>query len=192
MSLPELTEKGTSTRQIPLAKFIDNVESFIGSSNPDQVQEKMQELHSKYNFMFSNLRRQREATFVKLPDLKSALQSVQQLRAKQEAANGEDVQLYYQLSDNLYAKAAVPKTDMVTLWLGANCCLEYTLDEAETLLNKNYKAAKDLIDSLESDLNLIREQMTTTEVNIARVHNWAVMKRNAEKAEAAKSASSKE
>ena len=49
--------------------------------------------------------------------------------------------------------------------------LEYTYDEALELLNKNYEQAKETKDSLDKDLDFIKDQITTTEVNIARVYN---------------------
>ena len=40
----------------------------------------------------------------------------------------------FAISDQVYAKAKVPVTDSVNLWLGANVMLEYPLDEARDLL----------------------------------------------------------
>lgn len=40
----------------------------------------------------------------------------------------------FAISDQAYAKAKVPITDSVNLWLGANVMLEYPLEEAKALL----------------------------------------------------------
>ena len=40
----------------------------------------------------------------------------------------------FAISDQVYAKAKVPVTDSVNLWLGANVMLEYPLEEARDLL----------------------------------------------------------
>lgn len=82
------------------------------------------------------------------------------------------------LADNLYCKASVPPTDKVCLWLGANVMLEYDIDEAQALLEKNLSTATKNLDSLEEDLDFLRDQFTTTEVNMARVYNWDVKRRN--------------
>lgn len=82
------------------------------------------------------------------------------------------------LADNLYCKASVPPTDKVCLWLGANVMLEYDIDEAQALLEKNLLTATKNLDSLEEDLDFLRDQFTTTEVNMARVYNWDVKRRN--------------
>lgn len=91
------------------------------------------------------------------------------------------------------------------LWLGANVMLEYDIDESQALLAKNKTNAissleevKMQIGKLEKKIiffgqffglqNLIkfsflaylRDQMTTTEVSMARVYNWDVNRRKAE------------
>ena len=40
----------------------------------------------------------------------------------------------FAISDQAYAKAKIPVTDSVNLWLGANVMLEYPLEEAKSLL----------------------------------------------------------
>lgn len=40
----------------------------------------------------------------------------------------------FAISDQAFAKAKVPVTDHVNLWLGANVMLEYTLEDAKSLL----------------------------------------------------------
>ena len=79
--------------------------------------------------------------------------------------------------------------------------LEYSLDQAEDLLTKNFNQANLTMEQADTDLdflkyfffikillfyfqiltnfflNLIRDQITTTEVNIARVYNWDVKRR---------------
>lgn len=44
--------------------------------------------------------------------------------------------------------------------------LEYTLDDAETLLTKNLQTATKNLNQLEIDLDFLRDQLTTTEVSI--------------------------
>ncbi|CAK0890835.1 unnamed protein product [Prorocentrum cordatum] len=61
--------------------------------------------------------------------------------------------------------------------------LEYTLEEAVDLLRTNEANAKTTLASLDEDVAFLREQITTTEVNIARTHNLGVRRRQQEKAE---------
>lgn len=48
----------------------------------------------------------------------------------------------------------------------ANVMLEYDIDEAQTLLEKNLGTASRNLESLEEDLDFLRDQFTTTEVSI--------------------------
>ena len=83
----------------------------------------------------------------------------------------------------MYAKAEVPPTDEVYLWLGANVMLSYPLDEAVSLLGDKLSAAQKSLDNCDEDLDFLREQVTTLEVATARVYNWDVAQRRKEKAE---------
>ena len=55
--------------------------------------------------------------------------------------------------------------------------LEYPLDEAREMLEKNLTNANTTLDSTGEDLKFLKEQITTCEVNIARVYNNIVMSR---------------
>jgi prefoldin subunit 5 len=79
------------------------------------------------------------------------------------------------ISDNVWAKAKIPNdTGKVGLWLGANVMVEYNFEEALKLLEKNLSNAVSRLNSTEDDLNFLKDQITTTEVNIARVYNQTV------------------
>uniref|UniRef100_A0A3Q0T3V7 Prefoldin subunit 3 n=1 Tax=Amphilophus citrinellus TaxID=61819 RepID=A0A3Q0T3V7_AMPCI len=62
----------------------------------------------------------------------------------------------------------------------ANVMLEYDIDEAQALLEKNLSTASRNLETLEEDLDFLRDQFTTTEVNMARVYNWDVKRRSKE------------
>jgi len=87
------------------------------------------------------------------------------------------------LSDNIWAKAKVPNTTgKVGLWLGANVMVEYTYAEAIVLLGKNLANAEAKIKETEDDIDFLKDQITTTEVNLARIYNQGVLN-NKSKAE---------
>ena len=71
----------------------------------------------------------------------------------------------------------------VCLWLGANVMLEYPRDEAILLLEDNLKNAKAALVTLVDDMGHLRDQITVTEVNMARVFNWDVKVRRAHRKE---------
>jgi prefoldin subunit 5 len=72
-------------------------------------------------------------------------------------------------------------TFQVCLWLGANVMLEYSLDDAEELLKKNKSSAEKNVKEIAFDLDFLRDQMTITEVTMARLYNWDVKKRKEKK-----------
>ena len=55
--------------------------------------------------------------------------------------------------------------------------LEYSYAEAKEILMKNLKAAEDRLAEVQSDLLFLRDQITTSEVNVARMFNHDVMLR---------------
>lgn len=54
--------------------------------------------------------------------------------------------------------------------------VEYSFEEAANLLKENLDGARDKIQQLERELAFLREQMTTTEVNISRVYTAQLKK----------------
>lgn len=76
------------------------------------------------------------------------------------------------IADNIWAKAKIANdTGKVGLWLGANVMVEYNFDEALVILEKNLGNALSRLQSTEDDINYLKDQITTTEVNIARIYN---------------------
>ena len=65
--------------------------------------------------------------------------------------------------------------------------LEYSLDDAEDLLKKNKVSAEKNILQINFDLGYLRDQMTITEVTMARLYNWDVKRRKDKKAAESKS-----
>ena len=66
------------------------------------------------------------------------------------------------------------KSDTVILCLGANVMVEYSLDEATKLLSKNLELGTKNLDQINDDIDFVNDQVVTTEVNMARIHNWQI------------------
>ena len=121
---------------------------------------------------------------VKLPDIKRTLEMVAMLKQRAMGDNKE-LETNFLLSDNIWAKAKIPnETGRVGLWLGANVMVEYTHDEALKLLAKNLKQAQDKLAETEGDIAFLKDQITTTEVNMARVYNQGVHNKQAKEGKA--------
>ncbi|KAI2616741.1 Prefoldin, subunit 3 [Hypoxylon sp. NC1633] len=172
----------TNPRGIPSAPFVDKVEDYVTSR--DDVQSTLrsfQEMISKYQFMELNLQRRISGLKDKMPDIQKTLETVGFLKTRTEES--DPIETTFELNDTLYAKASIPPTDEVYLWLGANVMLAYPIDEAETLLTSKLAAAEQSYANCEEDLDFLREQITTMEVAIARVYNWDVVQKRKEKAD---------
>ncbi|CAK7272522.1 peptide chain release factor 1 [Sporothrix epigloea] len=211
----------TNPRGIPQAPFVDKVEDYVTSrEDVEPTLRRFQEMISKYQFMEQNLQRRVAGLDEKLPDIQKTLDTVQFLQTRRpggvkkahadedddkdsldsdedededETDEGEAIETTFELNDTLYAKATIPPTDEVHLWLGANVMLSYPIDEAQELLEQKLHAAQTSRRNCEEDLEFLREQITTMEVAIARVYNWDVVQKRKEKtaAEATKGSSSK-
>lgn len=112
---------------------------------------------------------------LKLPEIERSLEMLEMLKAKRDAE--EILETHFSLADNVYASARVEPEDKVCLWLGANVMMEYSYEEAETLLRENLEAANRKLEDYEEDLNFLREQSIVTQVNISRTFNYEVQKR---------------
>ena len=136
----------------------------------------LQSLYQQYKQIEQGLQQNRIRLGNKLPEIKRALDTVKMLCEK--TGSGEELDMNFELTDSVYAKAKVKDAESVYLWLGANVMLEYPLDEARELLETNYANCKKNLDTNRSDLAFVKDNVTITEVSIARVYNWDVKKRN--------------
>ena len=178
-----ITEPTTDTKKIPKVVFIDNIEAWVEKYTDDALFAKMNELYQKYKFMEQNLHRQRQSLYVKLPDIKKTLEMVAMLKTRHESEDKE-ISTNFLLSDNIWAKAKVPNTNgKVGLWLGANVMVEYSYAEAIGLLGKNLVNAEAKIKETEDSIDFLKDQLTTTEVNLARIYNQGVMNNKKKTAE---------
>merc|ERR1712025_52707 len=167
-------------RGIPEALFLDDVEAYMKKETSSEAAlQKLDEQYQKYKFMEANLIQKKMRLSSQVPDIKSTLAAINCLRAKKNST--EPLKTQFMLSDQLFVNAKVPATDKVCLWLGANVMLEYEIGEADTLLTSNLQTAETNLEELADDLCYLRDQITTTEVSMARIYNWDVKRRQAVK-----------
>ncbi|KAF1843949.1 prefoldin subunit 3 [Cucurbitaria berberidis CBS 394.84] len=179
-SSKDATTPRTNPRGIPNAVFIDRVEDYVTDrSEVESTINSFKEMISKYQFMQQSTQRRAAGLKDKIPDIQKTLETVRFLRSRQDDA--EPLETTFELNDTLYAKAEVPLTEEVYLWLGANVMLAYPIPEAEELLHSKLETAKYTLSTCEEDLDFLREQITTLEVAFARVYNWDVAQRRKER-----------
>lgn len=108
--------------------------------------------------MQQNTQRRAAGLKDKIPDIQKTLETVKFLQSRKDDA--EPLETTFELNDTLYAKAEVPPTDEVYLWLGANVMLAYPIPEAKELLQSKLSTAKHSLGTCEEDLDFLREQIT--------------------------------
>ncbi|KAF4542483.1 Prefoldin subunit [Lasiodiplodia theobromae] len=173
----------TNPRGIPYAPFVDKVEDYV--TTRDDVEPTLKSFQemishgSKYQFMQVNTERRATGLKDKIPDIQKTLDTVRFLKTKKPGS--DPIETTFELNDTLFAKAQIPPTEEVYLWLGANVMLAYPIPEAEELLDNKLKTAQLSLSNCEEDLDFLREQITTLEVATARVYNWDVAQRRKER-----------
>ncbi|KAF2661651.1 Prefoldin, subunit 3 [Lophiostoma macrostomum CBS 122681] len=173
---PGSKDAPTNPRGIPVAPFVDRVEDYVTDrSEVESTMNSFKEMISKYQFMEVNTQRRAAGLKDKIPDIQKTLDTVRFLQSRKPDA--DPIETTFELNDTLFAKAEVPPTDEVYLWLGANVMLAYPIPEAEELLKSKLSTAKQSLSNCEEDMEFLREQITTLEVAFARVYNWDVAQR---------------
>ena len=89
------------------------------------------------------------------------------------------MQTRFNLSDNIFAHADVEPADRVCVWLGADVMLEYSYDEAQSMLEERIANATSKEAEIKEDLAWLRENMIIAEVNTSRTFNYDVRRRRA-------------
>jgi len=91
--------------------------------------------YQNYKMMEESLLSKQRRLRSQVKDIKSTLSILDHMASKKDDPAG--VTTDFRLADALWAKAHIPKTEKVSLWLGANVMLEYDIEEAQTLLTTN-------------------------------------------------------
>merc|ERR1711988_1577333 len=170
---------------IPTQEFIEDVPGHTKKFNTVQEALTAQDtMLSKYRFMEQQMLAQRQSLLAKRPDLQRSVHMVEKLVAARD--EGEDeLKTTFQLGTSLYADAEIPVSEdlEVGLWLGANVMVQFPLDEAQGLVKDNLSQCEAIIDQLDNDIDFVKDQIVTAEVNLARIYNNDVRERQARAAE---------
>ncbi|GAM20770.1 hypothetical protein SAMD00019534_039450, partial [Acytostelium subglobosum LB1] len=162
-----------SASNIPAVSFIDNVEEYMKGKEMEDVFKILQEGHNKYKYFESKLTNNVSILTNRAKQLDETIDIVNKLESKQD----DTFSMNYELSEGVYSSAEVSKPKSVYLWLGANVMLEYSFDEAKQVLSNNKKSVDKQLRDTVQDLGFIKDQITTTDVNISRVYNYDVLQR---------------
>ncbi len=160
-------------KNIPAMTFIEDVPEWCNKYGAEQLVEELNVFYNKYKYMEAQTQKHSDSIKLKIPDIEKAIESVQFIKDEYEK-QVKDISLDFMVAHNLWAKAEVPVTPTVCLWLGAEVLCEYSHDEALALLSKNLGNARNTLKVNEETIDYVRDQITTCEVNISRAYNHYV------------------
>lgn len=170
----------TNPRGIPKAKFLENIDEYLkkDTATEDDVNQFLTELQvrlDQYKYMQESKTQTLANINQKIPDIENTLETCKFLKSK--SGEEESIDVDYQLNDTIFASAEIEPVQNVQLWLGAGVMLEYPLDEAIEMLEDRLKKTLENKQITIEDLDYLRANITTMEVNTARVFNWDVQRR---------------
>jgi len=171
---------------IPKMDFVENVDAFMklpeNGENAQTTLRRTEELYHKVKFLESNNVSTKRKLKSQIEELMKGQAMLEEL--KNRKAEGEDTSANFRMADHIFVKAKIRPIETVGLWLGANVMLEYDIAEGEALLQEKTLKAEESLKMTNCLIDSIREQITTIEVNMARIYNWDVKRRQAEKEKA--------
>lgn len=169
--------------EITKSVFIEDVDTYMRGKQVEDVLMELQERLRRLRGYEQQVLQNRKRLLEKLPEIKKSLDAVNALI--KQRSTGKMVTADFELTSQIYAKAHLQDVDSVCLWLGAGVMVEYPLDEAEALLSSNKTTCEANLEATSENLGLLKDSITVTEVNTARVFNWDVEQRRARKGKAA-------
>ena len=160
----------------------EDIEAYMKKEgDPGTALDKLQKLYQVFKFIEQRLTQKKNKLKMKKPEIEKTYAAL--CAMEEQAKKGEPLVMHYELAQSVSAKANVnvQESDKVCLWLGANVMLEYPRAEAIALLAQQLADCKKALATTIDDMGFLRDQITTTEVNMARVFNWDVKDRRIKK-----------
>uniref|UniRef100_A0A7E4UWV9 Prefoldin subunit 3 n=1 Tax=Panagrellus redivivus TaxID=6233 RepID=A0A7E4UWV9_PANRE len=171
---------------VPTAEVITDVESWLKENKVevDEAHRRVQENFRKYKLVESSLQSQREKVGENEPEFEQGRALLDKLV---EAVKNPDTEwpltIQYPIADQVYAHATIDKTETLFVLLGCNTMVELTIDETEKMFEKNLTGIQTLTTQLSEEIDFIKDQITTSEVNLAHLFNYKVALKKAQAAE---------
>ncbi|KAI3420253.1 hypothetical protein GPALN_003569 [Globodera pallida] len=175
---PMTAEERMKRKQILRTEVLENVEQFLRTKKRDleEAQEDERENFRRFKMFETSALQQKAKIDESIRDYRKSLTSLEML-SEQSEKRADQVELTYKLDENLYSRALIEELDKVCIWLGANVMVEYGLDEAQKLLQSHLENVEKTAKEIEEDIAFLQDQITTTEVNLANLYNYAVQNR---------------
>uniref|UniRef100_A0A915MBA3 Prefoldin subunit 3 n=1 Tax=Meloidogyne javanica TaxID=6303 RepID=A0A915MBA3_MELJA len=174
----KIINASTSTTTETIESLPENVENYLTEKKKtlDDVQEDERDHFRRYKLLETSALQQKAKIDESILDYQKSIDSLKML-AEQKAKKANSVLVTYKLDENLFSDAVIEEMDRVCIWLGANVMVEYKLEEAQTLLTNHLANIEQTNGETEEELDFLRDQITTTEVNLANLYNYGVLLR---------------
>lgn len=183
MSTAKPDLKDVNPRGIPKALFIDLNDTKI-TSNLELTVANVQQNLQKYEYMLKSKDQQLKSITDITKDIKTNSKVIDTLIAQNaddsDDEDGEFKDIQYELEDGLFAFASIPKkstTNTVSLWLGSGILMEFTYEEAQQILSEKSAVYTNKINEIMEDIEFLREQITTLQVNMSKVYNYSILQK---------------
>jgi len=183
MSTAKPDLKDVNPRGIPKALFIDLNDTKI-TSNLELTVANVQQNLQKYVYMLKSKDQQLKSITDITKDIKTNSKVIDTLIAQNaddsDDEDGEFQDIQYELEDGLFAFASIPKkstTNTVSLWLGSGILMEFTYEEAQQILSEKSAVYTNKINEIMEDIEFLREQITTLQVNMSKVYNYSILQK---------------
>mmetsp|Transcript_63682 Transcript_63682/g.77893 ORF Transcript_63682/g.77893 Transcript_63682/m.77893 type:complete len:213 (-) Transcript_63682:58-696(-) len=157
-----------NTRGIPPAKFIKNPYTEVAYRGIKFVEKYLKDIDNalgKYQLMERSLVKQKLTKIDQLNELKKNIEVTEYLK------NKNNIDLHFEVADQLYAEAEINDTKTVAIWLGAGVMLEFSIDEGISFLETRVNEVQNKVNELQNDIDFCRKQINICEVNKSRVYN---------------------
>lgn len=142
--------------------------AYLGDKDSGEVLNKFEETLLNYKRMFTSLEARRNSLEETLQEFNQMREYLTLMKTK------ESLSLRFQLVESVSGYATVSKPQSVNVWLGANCMVQFSLEECEAFVKEKLEKCKHNLSVTKSDLFFLKEQITTMEVSIARIYNYQV------------------
>uniref|UniRef100_A0AC35FJ39 Prefoldin subunit 3 n=1 Tax=Panagrolaimus sp. PS1159 TaxID=55785 RepID=A0AC35FJ39_9BILA len=157
--------------------FKTDVEEYL-KENKLSIEEAQQRVNTnlrKYKVVEQNLTAQKEKIEENEPEFAVGRELLAKMKEALEDENYEwPMEIQYPLAEQIYAKAYVDKFETLTIVLGTGSFADITIEEADKMFTKNLNDINRLTSQLAEEIDFIKDQVTTSEVNVAHLYNYNV------------------
>ncbi|XP_030388044.1 prefoldin subunit 3 [Scaptodrosophila lebanonensis] len=155
------------------ADFIEDIESYVAKAERKPFFEEplcvLTEKYSNYGELALKLEPSYAEQQINIEMTKANLKLIKKFQEEKI-----EFMTRVQLFNKVYKDVFVPPVESVTIVIPGNVHMQFPLDEAEKYVIKQLGQMVQQLKIYEHDLNYLRDQMSTTNLNITRVYKYNI------------------